>query len=170
MLKERLKAQAVVDATYRRADGSLQRGYFDPFRLSADPQLIADVAADLAGRLDTLVDAVAGIALGGVPLATHLALLLDRPLLVVRPGRKPYGTMSLVEGVVVPDTRALLVDDVARSGNSMVAASRALAEIGVQVTEAACVLRRAGPAQQRLQAADIPLRSLLDLDDALVEG
>lgn len=161
-LKQHILETAMVKGSYVRPDGSQFDTYFDVFRLYADAKLTHTIAMAIADQLTEPFDAVAGIALGGVPLATHLAAVLGKPMLVVRPTAKSYGTYAQVEGLTRPGGRALLVDDVVRHATMMVTARKALAQVDVEVSEAACILAFGRFGYELLQNQGVKLHSVLD--------
>jgi uncharacterized protein (TIGR00725 family) len=173
LLEQRLIDAAMVKRDYVRADGIQLTTYFDPFRLCAHPTLVQSAATAVMAQVRAECDAVAGIALGGVPLATHIALLFGKPLLVVRPKPKEYGTHAQVEGVLEPESRVLLIDDVVRHGKAMLAARRALQAANHFVTEAACILSRGHVGRELLRQQGVTLYSLMvrnDSDDDALES
>jgi uncharacterized protein (TIGR00725 family) len=142
-MTQRISTAAVVHGRYELADGTVLDEHFDPFRLAGDPVLSRELAEVLARQLGSAVpDVVVGLALGGVPLAVDLSRVLQRPLLLARTQPKAYGTLARIEGVPVPGHRALLVDDVVRSGRQMAEVAAALRDSGLTVTDASCVLLR----------------------------
>jgi orotate phosphoribosyltransferase len=90
-----------------------------------------------------------------------LSRVLQRPLLLARTQPKAYGTLARIEGVPVPGHRALLVDDVVRSGRQMAEVAAALRDSGLTVTDASCVLLRSPAGLRLLQEHGIRLQSLL---------
>lgn len=164
-LTQRLFDAAMVNGSYIRADGTKFHSYFDPFRLCADPKLIYEAAIAMATKPKEHIDVVAGIALGGIPLATHIASVLDKPLLVVRPKPKTYGTYAQVEGLTKQGYRALLVDDVVRHGTAMVAARKALELVNLEVTEALCLLSYGHSGRDILQNQGVTLHPLIARPD-----
>jgi uncharacterized protein (TIGR00725 family) len=160
LLTQRLFDTGIVNDSYVRADGTKLHSYFDPFRLCADPKLIHSAAIAIAAQAKGSIDVVAGIALGGLPLATHVASVLDKPLLVVRPSPKAYGTYAQVEGIINPGYRALIVDDVVRHGTAMMAARGALELVNVDANEAACLLSYGRSGHDLLRKQGVTLLSL----------
>lgn len=160
-LTQRLFDTAVVNGRYIRSDGTKLHSYFDPFRLYADPKLLHDAAVAIAAQAKEPIDVVAGIALGGLPLATYIASVLGKPLIVVRPKPKTYGTYAQVEGFAKPGYRALLVDDVVRHGAAMVAAREALELVSLKMTEAACLLSYGYFGCEILKNQGVTLHSLI---------
>ena len=97
------------------------------------------------------VQALGGLELGGVPLATQLSQATGVPTLFVRKAAKPYGTCQLAEGGVIEGRTILLVEDVVTSGGQVVESAEALRRLGALVIDALCVIdeRRAGPRRSR---------------------
>jgi uncharacterized protein (TIGR00725 family) len=158
---QRISLAAVVHGRYELADGTVLDEHFDPFRLAADPVLSRELAEVLARQLGSVPDVVVGLALGGVPLAVDLSRVLQRPLLLARTQPKAYGTQARIEGVPVPGHRALLVDDVVRSGRQMTEVAGVLRDAGLTVTDATCILLRSPAGRRLLQEHGIRLQSFL---------
>ncbi|WP_431981914.1 hypothetical protein [Streptomyces qinglanensis] len=72
-------AAAYREEPYRLPDGRRLERYFDPYRLSAEPALLARTAAALAALLPPGTQALAGPALAAVPLVTALSLHTGLP-------------------------------------------------------------------------------------------
>jgi orotate phosphoribosyltransferase len=103
----------------------------DKYLMQADPECLRGVTALLAGQLPPDTEALAGIELGGVPLAAALALCTGLPWAVVR--RAGRG----LSGTPVDGRRTVLVKDMTRSGAAITAAAGLLREHGAVVTHAA---------------------------------
>jgi orotate phosphoribosyltransferase len=109
---------------------------------------------------------VAGVALGGCPLATGVSLMSGLDALYVRPEAKDHGTGKLVEGAFHPGDRVVLLEDVITSGGSTLKAIAALRSAGLTVAGVIAVLDReqggAGPIQQ-----ECPFTALFTLKELL---
>ncbi len=101
--------------------------------------------------------------MGGLPLATGVALRLGRPLIYVRKDRKDHGTMKQLEGDYNQGQRVLLIDDVATTGGSLIEAARILRSSGLEVAEALVVVDREEGAREALRSEGIELYSLTTL-------
>ena len=60
------------------------------------------------------------IPLGGLPLGFHLASEKKIPLLMIRDKAKDHGTKKLIEGIIEPSDRYILIEDVITSGSSII--------------------------------------------------
>jgi orotate phosphoribosyltransferase len=157
---------ARITAAYRTGPYQLPGGatlpvFFDPFALAADPALLAETAAALADLLPSGTGAVAGPALGAVPLVTALSLHTGLPAAVLRPQVKDHGSRRRIEGADVDGRHVAVIDDTARSGQSLLHAARLLRLAGATVTTAVCVLDRQDGAAARLASQQIELRALV---------
>jgi orotate phosphoribosyltransferase len=94
--------------------------YFDKYRFESDPTLLRAIAEHLAQLIPTGIDALAGLDLGGVPLATALSLHTGLPTLFIRKQAKEYGTCQLAEGGAISGRRLLVIEDVVTSGGQVV--------------------------------------------------
>jgi orotate phosphoribosyltransferase len=115
-----------------------------PRVFSALLSLLASIAVTEASD----AEAVVGIATGGLPWATGLALILGLPLGHVRREKKGHGTSRLVEGRL--RGCSILVDDVATTGESLTRAIEALRESGAKPCYALVVVDREQGAAERI--------------------
>jgi orotate phosphoribosyltransferase len=114
------------------------------------------------------VEAVAGTATAGIPWAAWIAARLELPLLYVRSEAKDWGRERAVEGTALPKALVLLVEDLAFSGGSLLAAAKNLREADFRVEDALSIVSYETPvARQRLEESDLQLRALTTVDAAL---
>lgn len=163
-------ACAVCEAAYLEGDFLLRSGrrasfYFDKYRFESDPQLLGRLAAALRSHVPPRTDLLAGLELGGVPIATALGLATGIPLVFVRKEAKAYGTRKLAEGPAVAERRVVVVEDVVTSGGQVVESTRALREHGAVIDHALCVLDREAGAADALRDIGVELRPLFTLAD-----
>lgn len=110
-------------------------------------------------------DAVAGVPIGGLHIATAVALTMDRPMLYLRPPRTPDEVMSPhVEGIYRPGQRVLVIDDLAAGGGSLVETIEGLRDAGLMVTNAVILIDREQGAARRLEAMGVKVQSILSLE------
>jgi len=79
-------------------------------------------------------DVLAGVAVGGVPHASALGYLMQRPSVFIRKEAKGHGTGKRVEGGPVEKRNCLLIEDLVTTGGSSLSAIDALREEGAIVT------------------------------------
>jgi orotate phosphoribosyltransferase len=163
-------AQAIASVATLRGEFTLRSGavaseYFDKYRFESDPSLLRAVAEHLAPLIPPEMQALAGLELGGVPIATALALLTGIPTVFVRKRAKEYGTRQLAEGRDVRGLRILIVEDVVTSGGQVIASANDLRRLGATVSDALCVIDREAGGAAALAAAGLTLRSLFTKRD-----
>jgi orotate phosphoribosyltransferase len=154
----------IYDASHLTGEFLLRSGqtsteYFDKYLFESDPALLRDVGAALADLLPDDADALAGLELGGVPLATMVSQLTGLPTLFVRKEAKAYGTCRLAEGGEVEGRRLAVVEDVITSGGQVIESCRELRERGGEIVVVLCVIDREAGGAEALAAEGLPLRS-----------
>src|SRR5260221_6529217 len=122
--------------------GAVSTEYFDKYRFESDPALLHDIAVALAPLVPSGVDGLAGLELGGVPIATMLSQVTGIPAFFVRKQAKTYGTCQLAEGGDVEGLRLLVVEDVVTSGGQVITSCGDLRDRGAKVEHAVCVIDR----------------------------
>ncbi len=140
--------------------------YVDLRPLPSFPEEFREISEELAGRIGTGDGdgGICGVAVGGLPLATAVAMLASKPLIYVRRERKEHGTMSRMEGVV-SEREYVVIDDVATTGGSLRRAVEAVREAGAEVEEAWVVVDRLQGAREALKELGVDLRSIATLPD-----
>ena len=139
--------------------------YVDLRRLTASPTLLRHAAAAIAAlTADVPFDLLAAVPYGALPLATAVALQAGMPLIWPRKETKAHGTGAHIEGEWAPGQRALLVDDVATSGGSVLEAAASLRSAGLEVTDAVVLVERTPQARFALAEADIQLHTVTTLE------
>ncbi|MBI2896995.1 MAG: orotate phosphoribosyltransferase [Deltaproteobacteria bacterium] len=136
--------------------------------------LLGELMLDAIERLSGPVDAVAGVVVGGCPLASAVSLtshLRGRglPALYVRKERKDHGSAKRVEGALGlrPGARVALLEDVVTTGGSTLGAIEALREIGSEVAGVVAIVDRAEGGAEAIRAAGAPFAALFDRRDFL---
>jgi orotate phosphoribosyltransferase len=145
--------------------GQTATEYFDKYRFEADPGLLAEIAAGLAERLPADVEILAGLELGGVPIATALSRHTGLPAAFVRKKAKTYGTAQLAEGAEVQGKRVVVVEDVVTSGGQVVISTGDLRALGADVATALCVIDRESGGGAALTEAGLELRALYTMTE-----
>ena len=111
------------------------------------------------------VEVLAGLELGGVPLATMLAQVTGLPALFVRKQAKTYGTCRLAEGGEIAGRRLLIVEDVVTSGGAILDAAVALRAGGAVLGPVVCVIDRESGGVEKLAAAGLELHALFTMTE-----
>ncbi len=143
--------------------GATSDRYFDKYLFESDPSLLRAIAEAMAPLVPNGIDAIAGLELGGVPLAAMLSQLTGLPTRFVRKRAKEYGTRRLAEGGDIEGQRLLVVEDVITSGGQVVLSTRDLRALGASVEHALCVIDREAGGMAHLEEAGVRLTPLFTM-------
>jgi orotate phosphoribosyltransferase len=112
--------------------------------------------------------AIAGTATAGVPWGAWLADRLALPFLYVRSQAKAWGKERAVEGFAPQSSRVLVIEDLAFSAGSLLAAAENLREAGFLVEDALTIASYELPdAHARMDALGLRHTTLTTIDEAL---
>ncbi len=167
-------ARAIYDASHLTGRFTLRSGavsdqYFDKYRFESDPPLLAAIAEALAALVPNGTEGLAGLELGGVPLAVQLSQVTGIPALFVRKEAKTYGTCQLAEGAPVDGRHLTVVEDVVTSGGQVVKSCGDLRDRGAVVEHAVYVIDRQSGGAEALAAIGVephPLFTMSELEAA----
>ena len=162
-------ARRISDAAHLTGEFTLRSGqqadhYFDKYQFEADPVLLREICEAMQPMLPR-ADFLAGIEMGGIPIATLLSQLTGQPALFVRKEAKQYGTAKLAEGAEFEGASLLLVEDVVTSGGQLLKSAEQLRDLGAVITDAVCVIDRESGGVANLAQADITLHALFTASD-----
>ena len=85
------------------------------------------------------VQVIAGVATAGIPQGALVADEMDIPLVYVRSKPKGHGLTNLIEGLIDPGKRVVVVEDLISTGGSSLKAVNALREAGFDVLGMAAI-------------------------------
>ena len=140
--------------------GASATTYFDKYRFESDPGLLRAVAEQAVSLIPDETEVLAGLELGGVPVATALALETGLPLAFVRKEAKTYGTARLAEGADVAGRSVLVVEDVISTGGQVAASTRELRHRDAVVRSVLCVIDRSDGQHGLLNDIGVTIRAM----------
>ncbi len=164
-LARRIHQVAHLTGEFRLRSGQTSRTYFDKYRFESEPALLHEIARGLRALLPREVDALAGLEMGGIPLATALSAASGIPARFVRKQAKTHGTCNLVEGGEVSGLRLAVIEDVVTSGGQVVISTRELRALGARVECVLCVIDRESGGREALHAEALELRALFTMSE-----
>jgi orotate phosphoribosyltransferase len=164
-LARRIGERAYLTGTFTLRSGLTSNEYFDKYLFEADPELLWPIAEAMAELVPSGTEALAGLELGGVPIATALSKVTGIPALFVRKEAKPYGTARLAEGGEVEGRRLCVVEDVVTKGGQVVLSTADLRALGAVVRHAVVVVDREQGGREALAEEGIELRALFTMRD-----
>jgi orotate phosphoribosyltransferase len=169
-LARRIHGRSHLTGEFTLRSGTVSHTYFDKYLFESDPVMLREIAEALVGLLPPGLAALAGLELGGVPLATLCSQVSGLPTLFVRKQAKGYGTCRLAEGGQVAGRRLAVIEDVVTSGGQVLDSCRELREQGAEIAVVVCVIDRETGGADSLAREGLELRSLFtatELDRAV---
>jgi orotate phosphoribosyltransferase len=163
-------ARRVVEVALRRGEFKLRSGqtsnvYFDKYQFEAVPELLREIARHMVALVPQGTEVLAGLELGGVPIATALSFETGLPVAFVRKERKTYGTCLIAEGAALAGKRVCIVEDVITTGGAVLDSAQELRQEGAVLDTVLSVIFRGDPAKDTFAAAALTRVSLLSLAD-----
>ncbi len=134
--------------------------YFDKYLFESDPKILRLIAKHLQELLPQKFDFLAGLEMGGIPIATALSLSVNKQVLFVRKEAKEYGTCKMAEGGEVEGRELVIIEDVVTSGGAIENAVTELRNQGAKVNHVLCVIDREGSGRENLEALGLEFKSL----------
>jgi orotate phosphoribosyltransferase len=138
--------------------------------------LVGEVLLDALHELPPAV-AVAGVELGGCPLASAVALTSFQraaPLdaIYVRKDAKDHGSRRVLEGdgAVAPGAGVVLLEDVVTSGGSTLRAAAKLRDAGFHVVGVVTLVDRLEGGRTAIEASALKLVAVYTREDFIEEG
>ena len=137
-----INAVARLTGTFTLRSGQISNEYFDKYRFEADPKLLRRVAKRMLELLPAGTELLAGLELGGVPIATAMSLESGLPVVFVRKEAKTYGTCQCVEGGDVSGKKIAIIEDVITTGGAVADATQMLLKDGANILGVVCAIWR----------------------------
>jgi orotate phosphoribosyltransferase len=136
-------AAAVLRGEFLLRSGARSSYYIDKYLFTTQPALLRRLGVELAARLPSDTQRVAGTVLGAVPLATAVSLETGLPMVIVRVEKpKEYGTSKQIEGTLLVGDRVVLIEDIVTTGGASLAAVDVLQQARAEVLGAVAVVDR----------------------------
>lgn len=158
-----IKAGALQFGTFTLSDGRDSSYYVDLRGLPSYPglfRLVVDSMGDMIKKAPA-ADAFCSVPVSGLNIAAPLALGKGKPLLYTT--QRKQGDGRVLEGEVRPGWKVMVIDDLAGTGNTVLAAARAVEQEGGEVKHAAVVIDRLEGARETLSKQGVSLHALTDI-------
>lgn len=133
--------------------------------------LVGELMTDALALLPRAL-AVAGVELGGCPLASAVALTSfkrgdAKDALYVRKAAKDHGSQRLVEGntLLHPDAPVVVLEDVVTTGGSTLRAIETLSAAGCRVVGVIALVDRLEGGAEAIRKSGVPLHALYTRED-----
>lgn len=160
-LVSRLVEASELHGDFELSSGKRSSIYFDKFLFLTRPDLLRELAVEVATLLPPGVDHLAAPEGAATLLVAAVSLETGLPVAVVRKAPKPYGTKSQIEGHAPPGARACLIEDVSTTGHQVQRAAEVLASAGVAIERIVLAIDRGGADHLRGSGYDVAAVAVL---------
>lgn len=175
-LLELIKKEAFSLRPVVLSSGKKSNYYVDCRMITLHPEgatLVAEIFFDMLDGRD--FDALGGLTMGADPIAGAFAVVSfqhNKPKqgFIVRKEQKKHGTQKLVEGPLKSGSKVVVVDDVATTGDSLLAAIDAVEAFGCIVVGVLVVVDRMEGAKEKLAGRGYILESIFTIEDLMGNG
>jgi orotate phosphoribosyltransferase len=169
MTKKEL-AQKVYEVSHLTGHFILRSGktsneYFDKYRFEAQPAILREIAKQLKPLVPPGTEILAGLEMGGIPIATALSLETGIPCCFVRKEAKKYGTQKFAEGTDISGKKLCIIEDVVSTGGQVLISTEDLRKSGAIIDTVLCVIHRNLTPDNSLSEKGLKLRPLFTADD-----
>lgn len=164
-LAKQIKMSSFLTGQFKLRSGKISSFYWDKYRFESDPELLSEIIEHMAKILPKSFDKLAGMELGGIPLATVLSLRIGKPCLFVRKVAKDYGTCNLVEGGFKPGEIVAVIEDVITTAGQVVMSIEQMRNLGLIVNDVICVIDREQGGREKLTGIKCLLSSVFTMSE-----
>lgn len=160
-LAQEIQKIALLKGDFLLRSGQRSDFYFDKYRFESQPHLLKAIAQYMAPLIPKDTNILAGLEMGGIPIATALAMESGLPVVFVRKKAKDYGTCKFAEGIdSLKNLKVCMIEDVVTTGGQVVLSAKDLRSEGAIINRVLCVIQRNPDATQILAKEDLPLSPL----------
>lgn len=154
-----------ITGEFKLRSGQVSHEYFDKYRFEARPEVLREIAKHLAPLIPAGTEALAGLEMGGIPIATALSLQTGIPCVFVRKEAKEYGTCQFAEGFDVKGKKLCVIEDVITTGGQVVLSTKDLRGLGAEVNHVLCVIHRGDGQEPKLQEMGLEMKALFNMKE-----
>lgn len=161
-----IRYKAIEFGDFTLASGAKSPYYADVKSAVTNPDLLAAIADEVTAAHQ--FDVIAGVAVGGVPLAVAVALSAKKPYAIIRASEKSHGKKDVIIGSV-QGRNVLLIEDVTTSGGSALYGINALRAAGAHADRVVTVVDREQGAEAALKSEGVRIIPLVRISELLKE-
>jgi orotate phosphoribosyltransferase len=164
-LVRRIVEASELHGEFVLSSGTSSTVYFDKFRFLTRPDLLDQVAAEVARLLAPSTELLGAPEGAAMLLVAAVSLRSGLPVTVVRKHAKDYGTRAQVEGEVPSGAITTLLEDVSTTGQQVRRAAEVLTEAGADVRRIVLAIDRGGADHLRAAGYDVEAVAVLHPPD-----
>lgn len=168
-------ARVVFKLSHRTGHFKLRSGqtspeYFDKYQFESQPKVLREIARMLIPLLPRDTELLGALEMGGIPIATAVALETGHQVVFVRKQPKDYGTCRFAEGPEIKGRKITLIEDVITTGGQIIISATDLRNDGALITDVVGVIDRSEGKTDKLVAAGLKLHALFTMAELKSAG
>lgn len=164
-----LKSNALRFGAFTLSSGKPSSYYIDLRMLPSFPKhfrlTIGALKDTVSSKIGTNFDTLASVPTSGLVFGSALAYEMEKPFVYVRKESKQHGAAKQLEGHLGSGARAVVVDDVATTGNSVGYAVEAIRANGGVVEDVVALVNRMEGAEEHLKQMNVRLTTVTSVND-----
>jgi len=149
--------------TFKLRSGQTSNEYFDKYQFESRPEVLSQIAKQLVPMLPKDTELLGALEMGGIPIATAIALETGHEVVFVRKQPKDYGTCRFAEGPDIKGKKITLIEDVITTGGQVVISAGDLRNDGAIITDVVAVIDRSEGKTDKISAAGLKLHALFTM-------
>ena len=162
--KEEL-GKRIMEVAYKRGEFVLSSGkksdyIFDKYAFETQPKLLNAITDYLAEMVPPGTKRLAGMEIGGIPLATALSIKTGLPFVIVRKTAKGHGITRQIEGHLSKGDTVTLIEDVVTTGGQSIHGVEILRAAGAVVKDVICVVDREEGGREHIESKGLAFNPL----------
>ena len=168
-------AKAIYEVSHLEGNFTLRSGqtsheYFDKYLFESQPNILKAIAKHMAEKVPAGTEMLAGLEMGGIPIATAISIETGIPVVFVRKKAKKYGTCKLAEGTDFKNKKVCIIEDVVTTGGQILISAEDLKTFGAELANVICVIERNPEGRRKLTEAGLELISLFTMEELKKHG
>ena len=164
-LKNKVVKASKIEGMFKLRSGQMSNVYFDKYRFESDPALLKEICIELYKLIPKDTEILAGLEMGGIPIATVISQLSNIPTTFIRKQEKDYGTCNYAEGINMQGKKVVIIEDIVSSGGAIIEAVKKMRKDNISISEAYCVIDRESGGKEKLNEIGIKLYSLFKMSE-----
>ena len=159
---------AIQEGEFKLKTGIMSPIYIDLRRIISYPEIFQYVV-DLMWQniAHKEFNHLGGVPYAALPLASGMAVLYQKPMIMARKDIKDHGNKRSIEGVYKQGDTVLIIEDIVTSGTSIFETVDQMAREGLLVNDVIVFMDREQGAKERLAQKGITLHAVCTLSDVL---
>jgi orotate phosphoribosyltransferase len=164
-LAQKIYAASRIDGNFKLCSGQISNEYFDKYLFETEPEILTEISRQMIKLIPAGTEVLAGLEIGGIPIATALSIQTNIPAVFVRKKAKEYGTCKLAEGIDICDKNLCIIEDEVTIGGQILLSASDLKQLGARIKYVLCVIERDRKCRDNLRNKSMELLSLFTIEE-----